>query len=46
VAPAPGRALAGVVIMLGVLPALGWAGGLRGRLAAFTLVSLAMGDRG
>jgi UDP-GlcNAc:undecaprenyl-phosphate GlcNAc-1-phosphate transferase len=39
----PVALLGGVAIMLGVLPALGWAGGLRGRLAALTLVSLAMG---
>jgi UDP-GlcNAc:undecaprenyl-phosphate GlcNAc-1-phosphate transferase len=32
--------------MLGVLPALVWAGGLRGRLAELTLVALAMGAVG
>jgi UDP-GlcNAc:undecaprenyl-phosphate GlcNAc-1-phosphate transferase len=38
--------LGGVAIMLGVLPALVWAGGLRGRLAELTLVALAMGAVG
>ena len=42
----PVALLGGVAIMLGVLPALGWAGGLRGRLTALTLVSLAMGAVG
>jgi UDP-GlcNAc:undecaprenyl-phosphate GlcNAc-1-phosphate transferase len=42
----PVALLGGVAIMLGVLPALAWAGGLRGRLAALTLVSLAMGAVG
>jgi UDP-GlcNAc:undecaprenyl-phosphate GlcNAc-1-phosphate transferase len=32
--------------MLGILPALVWAGGLRGRLAELTLVALAMGAVG
>jgi UDP-GlcNAc:undecaprenyl-phosphate/decaprenyl-phosphate GlcNAc-1-phosphate transferase len=39
----PVALLGGVAIMLGVLPALALVGGLRGRLAALTLVSLAMG---
>jgi UDP-GlcNAc:undecaprenyl-phosphate GlcNAc-1-phosphate transferase len=42
----PVALLGGVAIMLGVLPALAWAGGLRGRLAALTLVSLVMGAVG
>jgi UDP-GlcNAc:undecaprenyl-phosphate GlcNAc-1-phosphate transferase len=42
----PVALLGGVAIMLGVLPALVWAGGLRGRLAELTLVALAMGAVG
>jgi UDP-GlcNAc:undecaprenyl-phosphate GlcNAc-1-phosphate transferase len=42
----PVALLGGVAIMLGVLPALVWAGGLRGRLAELTLVALAMGTVG
>jgi UDP-GlcNAc:undecaprenyl-phosphate GlcNAc-1-phosphate transferase len=42
----PVALLGGVAIMLGVLPALIWAGGLSGRLVALTLVSLAMGAVG
>jgi len=38
--------LGGVAIMLGVLPALLWTGGLRGRLAELTLIALAMGAVG
>ncbi len=38
--------LGGVAIMLGVLPALAWVGRAPGRLAALTLVSLAMGAVG
>ncbi|HWC02829.1 MAG TPA: hypothetical protein VHF87_08665 [Methylomirabilota bacterium] len=39
----PVALLGGVAIMLGVLPALAWVGGLRQRLVALTLVALAMG---
>ncbi|HEX2501629.1 MAG TPA: hypothetical protein VHO73_09230 [Methylomirabilota bacterium] len=42
----PVALLGGVAIMLGVLPALVWAGGLRGRLAELMLVALAMGAVG
>ena len=42
----PVALLGGVAIMLGVLPALAWTGGLRGRLAELTLVALAMGAVG
>jgi len=42
----PVALLGGVAIMLGVLPALVWAGGFRGRLAELTLVALAMGAVG
>ena len=42
----PVALLGGVAIMLGVLPALGLVGGLRGRLTALTVVSLAMGAVG
>ena len=42
----PVALLGGVAIMLGVLPALAWTGGLRGRLAELTLLALAMGAVG
>jgi UDP-GlcNAc:undecaprenyl-phosphate GlcNAc-1-phosphate transferase len=42
----PVALLGGVAIMLGVLPALALVGGLRGRLAALVVVSLAMGAVG
>ncbi len=42
----PVALLGGVAIMLGVLPALAWTGGLRGRLAELTLIALAMGAVG
>jgi UDP-GlcNAc:undecaprenyl-phosphate GlcNAc-1-phosphate transferase len=38
--------LGGVAIMLGVLPALLWTGGPRGRLAELTVVALVMGAAG
>jgi UDP-GlcNAc:undecaprenyl-phosphate GlcNAc-1-phosphate transferase len=38
--------LGGVAIMLGILPALAWTGGLYGRLAELTLVALTMGAVG
>ncbi len=42
----PVALLGGVAIMLGVLPALAWTGGPRGRLAELTLIALAMGAVG
>jgi UDP-GlcNAc:undecaprenyl-phosphate GlcNAc-1-phosphate transferase len=42
----PVALLGGVAIMLGVLPALVWTSGLRGRLAELTLLALAMGAVG
>ena len=42
----PVALLGGVAIMLGVLPALVWTGGLRGRLAELTLLALVMGAVG
>ena len=42
----PVALLGGVAIMIGVLPALLWTGGLRGRLAELTLVALVMGAVG
>jgi UDP-GlcNAc:undecaprenyl-phosphate GlcNAc-1-phosphate transferase len=42
----PVALLGGVAIMLGVLPALAWTGGLRGRLTQLTLLALVMGAVG
>ncbi len=42
----PVALLGGVAIMLGVLPALVWTGGQRGRLAELTLLALVMGAVG
>jgi UDP-GlcNAc:undecaprenyl-phosphate/decaprenyl-phosphate GlcNAc-1-phosphate transferase len=42
----PVALLGGVAIMLGVLPALAWTGGERGRLAQLTLIALLMGAVG
>jgi UDP-GlcNAc:undecaprenyl-phosphate GlcNAc-1-phosphate transferase len=42
----PVALLGGVAIMLGVVPALTWTGGLRGRLAELTLLALVMGAVG
>ena len=42
----PVALLGGVAIMVGVLPALAWTGGLRGRLAELTLLALVIGAVG